>query len=62
MVTVATEQMCRTIIVPTRVPWVVRVSITSKENKVGPWRREIRSEQRWKNKDGGYGFIMDPVI
>lgn len=61
MVTVAMEQMCRTIIVRTRGPRVVKVQ-TSKENKGSPWRREIRSEQRWRNKDGGYGFIMDPVI
>lgn len=52
MVTVAMEQMCRTIIVRTRGPQVVKVQ-TSKENKGSPWRREIRSEQRWRNKGGG---------
>lgn len=44
MVTVASEQMCRTIIVPTRGPRVVKVQ-TLRENKGSPWRKEIRSEQ-----------------
>lgn len=61
MVTVATEQMRRTIIVPTRGPRVVKVQ-TLKESKGSPWRKEIGSEERWRSKDGGYGFIRDPVI